>query len=258
MPPIKVLKQSFVIKLAGSIRDNLPRYKRDKPWLAEAAAGSAWQLETNLAPADPLALLDPVDQDFKDVENAIRIHKALPGLTPLQARDPRLWTHLTHGDLWSYMRRRWPVEKYMTDPGKAERYVRERYFVAKNESRALLRNGASRLWWSAMLSYDSQRDNPYELTAVLFTYLDITQQILERNIGRAQAVVRGFLEFLRVNHELLEGGNANRARIRSLAKLLNLTGGVCLLDCLADTEVIGILQREYENIRTGEAKTAAR
>ena len=255
MPPLKVVRQSFVTKLAGSIRDNLPRYKRDKPWQAEFARGTAWELDTNLAPVEPLALLDPVDDNFYDLENAIRIHKALPGLTPLQARDPRLWTRLTHVELWGYMRRRWPVEKYLADPGKAERNIRDRYFVAKNESRALLRNGAARLWWSSRLSYDPGRDNPYELTSVLFTYLDITQQILERNIGRASAVVRGFLDFLRVNSELLAGGEANRAGIRSLAKFLNLTGGVCVLDCLADTEVIGILQREYDRMRTAEAAT---
>ena len=156
------------------------------------------------------------------------------------------------------LRRLGPVaqlEKYLADPGKAERNIRDRYFVAKNESRALLRNGAARLWWSARLSHDPGRDNPYELTSVLFTYLDITQQILERNIGRASAVVRGFLDFLRVNSELLAGGEANRAGIRSLAKFLNLTGGVCVLDCLADTEVIGILQREYDRMRTAEAAT---
>lgn len=198
-------------------------------------------------------LLDPVGDDLKDFENAIRIHKALPGLTPLQARDPRLWTRLTHVELWGYMRWRWPAEKYLADPGKAERNIRDRYFVAKNESRALLRNGAARLWWSARLSYDSGRDNPYELTAVLFTYLDITQQILERNIGRASAVVRGFLDFLRVNSELLAGGDTNRGRIRSLAKFLNLTGGVCVLDCLADTDVIGLLQREHDRMLTAEA-----
>jgi hypothetical protein len=32
-----------------------------------------------------------------------------------------------------------------------------------------------------------------------------------------------------------------------------LTGGVCVLDCLADTEVIGILQREYDRMRRAEA-----
>lgn len=211
MASLKVVRQSFVNKLAGSIRDNLPRYKRDKPWLSEFATGSSWELDTNVTPADPFALLDPAANDFKDLQNAIRIHKAFSELTPLQARDPRLWTRLTHVELWSYMRRRWPVEKYLADPDKAERNIRDRYFVAKNESRALLRNGVARLWWSARLSYVPGRDNAYELTSVLFTYLDITQQILERNIGRASAVVRGFLDFLRVNSELLTGGEANRA-----------------------------------------------
>ncbi len=69
-------------------------------------------------------------------------------------------------------------------------------------------------------------------------------------------MVRGFLDFLRINSELLTGGDVNRARIRSLAKFLNLTGGVCVLDCLADTEVIGILQKELERMKVAESTTA--
>ncbi|HXO27762.1 MAG TPA: DUF6339 family protein [Thermoanaerobaculia bacterium] len=252
MPQLRVLRQSFVNRLIGSIRENLVRYKRADPWLPEFARGSQWELETYIEQSEEIALVDPVESDFRDLENAIRLHRLLPGLTPLQARDPRLWMHLTHLEVWSYMRRRWPIEKYLADPAKAERNIRDRYFVAKNESRALLRNGAARLWWSARLSYDPDRNNPYELTSVLFTYLDITQQILERNVGRASAVVRGFLGFLQNNSELLSGGEANRARIRALAKFLNLSGGVCVLDYLTGAEISGMLTREYDRLRDVE------
>jgi hypothetical protein len=257
MPALRVLRQSLVNTLAGSIPDNLVRYRRDKPWLSEFARGARWELETNVEQSGQLTLIEPAKRDYKDLENAIRLHSVLANLTPLQARDPRLWTRLTHLELWSYMRRRWPVEKYLADPGKAERNVRDRYFVLKNESRALLRNGAARLWWSAKLSYDPNRDNPYELTSVLFAYLDITQQVLERNIGRAATVVRGFLEFLRINSELLSGGEANRARIRALAKYLNLTGGVSVLDCLADADIIRMLKNEWDRMRATEEAASA-
>jgi hypothetical protein len=245
---LTVLREAFTNKLRGSVKENLGRYSQDEPWLVEIAGNAVWKLPTDVTPKEPLDLVEPIGDDLKDLENAIRIHKSLPDLTRRQARDPRLWTQLTHVELWSYMRRRWAVEKHMSDPARALRFVESRYFIIRNESRALLRNGVSRLWWSATLTYDSSRSDPYELTAVLLSLLDITQTLLERSLGRAPSVVHGFLEFLRINGDLLKGGNLNRERIRGLAKFLNLTGGVCVLDCLSKTEIIAILDDEYDKI----------
>jgi hypothetical protein len=81
---------------------------------------------------------------------------------------------------------------------------------------------------------------------VLFSTLDIAQQILERGLGRDPDVLHGFLEFLlKQNSEILTGGDANRARIRRLAKFLNMHGGVCILDWLAKSELLSLLEREY-------------
>lgn len=247
---LSVFREAFVNKLRASILGNLKRYKEDESWVEEFADGSRWKLETPIELKAPLDLLDPIDRDLKDLENSIRLHKALFGLTPVQARDPRLWTSLGHVELWPYMRRRWDVEKYYHERDKAVRYVCQRYFVPQSQSRALLRNGVARLWWYANLTYDGDRDNPYELTAVLLSTLDITQQILERNLGRAQFVMRGFLEFLlRNSHELLSGGDDSRSKIRTLAKALNLYGGVCILDCLTQAEIMAFLEQEFKRLK---------
>jgi hypothetical protein len=156
------------------------------------------------------------------------------------------------------MRKRWPVERFETNPDKASRFILSRYFIAQTDSRALLRNGMARLWWTAQMSFDSARMNPYELTSVLLYTLDITQQILERSMGRAPVIVTGFLEFLLQNKDaLLAGGDQNRVRIRRLAKFLNLYGGVCLLDCLSQTEIIKLLGGELERILASEPKKKA-
>jgi hypothetical protein len=206
-------------------------------------------MQTEVAVADRLALYEPKNGNLMDVENAILLHRALSHLTPLQARDPRLWTHLTHVECWQYMRKRWPVERHIAQRDRAMRFVLSRYFVPQSQSRALLRNGIARLWWTARMSYDAERDNPYELTAVLLSTLDITQQILERGIGRAPNVILSFLEFLVRNREvLLTGGNENRVRIRRLAKFLNLHGGVSILDCLSKAEILELLHIEFSRI----------
>jgi hypothetical protein len=87
------------------------------------------------------------------------------------------------------------------------------------------------------------------LTEILLSTLDITQQIVERGMGRARNIIKGLLEFLLRNKTvLLSGGDANRLRIRSLAKYLNMHGGVCILDVLGEGEVMGFLDRELSRI----------
>jgi hypothetical protein len=246
---IVILKTSFVNALRSSIRANLGRYLQNDMWLAEAAPKDSRDMRTGVEVAEPLFLDFPEGGNLKDTENAIRFHRALRQLTPLQARDPRLWTRMTHVEFWQYMRLRWPVERHMANQGRAIRFVESRYFVPQSQSRALLRNGIARLWWAAQLSHDPERENAYELTAVLLSMLDIAQQILERGMGRANNVIKAFLEFLLRNKvTLLTGGDANRSRIRRLAKHLNMYGGVSLLDCLSQSEVMELLEEELARI----------
>jgi hypothetical protein len=249
MKKLTIFKMPFVNELRRSIKDNLPKYTADKPWVNEIGFAATRDLETHLELQKPLDLLNPEGDDLKDLENAIRVHKALRQLSPLQARDPRLWVRLAHSELWNYMRKRWPAERYLKDGEKAVRVITERYFVPQSQSRALLRNGIARLWWTAHLSFDSSRANNYELTGMLLASLDITQQILERNMGRAPAVLKGFLDFLsRHAQPLLQGGDANRKRIRRLAIFLNLQGGVSILDCLDQEDIINHLEGEFARI----------
>lgn len=245
---LSVFKSTFVTSLADSVVANLVRYSEDDPWASEIGTTSQRDLKTLIELNEPLELLEPTGGDLKDIENAIRVHKAFPQLSPLQARDPRLWTRLTHVEAWDYMRKRWPVEKH-GEVAVAQRYVEAHYFVKQSQSRALLRNGIARLWWYAKVSHDPDRDNPYELVAVLLSTLDITQQMLERSFGRAPVVLKGFLEFLNRNRDvLLTGGNENRNRIRRLAKFLNMHGGFCILDSLSQPQIMGLLETEFKRI----------
>jgi len=248
--PLLIFRDNFVDRLRGSIRDNLRRYRAKDAWIDDIQGGLAASIQTTVEPASKLQLRHPDGDDLKDLENAILVHGALSSLTPVQARDPRLWACLTHVECWSYMRARWGIERFGGDASKTERFVLSRYFIARNESRALLRNGMARLWWYGYLTHDANRKNPYELTGVLLSTLDITQQILERSLGRVPQVNSGFLEFLlRNKKELIGPGDDKRVKVRHLAKHLNLVGGVTLLDCLGKSEVLEVLDHEFDRIQ---------
>lgn len=243
--PLELFRNDHVGNLRRNAAADWERYTERKPWAGRATGGVKIHLRSGLELAAPLELELPDGGKLKDLENAKIVHAAFPDLTPLQARDPRLWTRLTHVECWAYMRKRWDVGKFSTEPEKAGRFVLSHYFISRAESRMLLRNGIARLWWYAYLTHDSTRDDPYELTAELLSYLDIAKVLLETNMGRAPHVRTGFLDFLRNNGARL-GGSAEqrRKRIRDLAKLLNLRGGITLLDCLTKEEVTAMLDEE--------------
>lgn len=253
MSTLTYFKSSLVNALQGSLDANLDRYLRNDVWISEVSTKNTSDMPTSVEVSEPLFLELPEGDNLRDIENAIRLHRALHHLTPLQASDPRLWTRLSHVEFWPYMRRRWPVERHMSNRDRAKRFVDSRYFIAQRQSRALLRNGIARLWWTGQLSHDPDRENPYELTTILLSTLDITQQIVERGMGRAPNIIRGFLEFLVQNQgTLLTGGNANRVRIRRLAKHLNMYGGISVLDLLSQGEIMELLSTELKRIMKGE------
>lgn len=260
MANILIFRSQYVDALRMDIPKNLKKYTTDAVWVTSVGTSSDRNVRTGLAlRTKEVELLEPDSEDHKDIENAIRLHKAMPEFTRLNGRDPRLWTRLSHVELWPYMRKRWPIEKYLKDGDKvAQGRVLERYFIAQSQSRALMRNGVARLWWGAYLTFDPKRSNPYELTAVLFHTLDIAQQILERGMGRAPSVLHGFLEFLlKYRTELLTRGDLKRVRIRKLAKFLNMHGGVCILDSLSKDAVMDLLETEFVQIKALEGATEA-
>ena len=243
--PLDLFRNAHVRQLRDGVPANLGRYAEPKPWADRKPGADRIVFKAALEPAAPLKLELPAGGDLKDLENAQIVHRAFPNLTPLQARDRRLWTRLTHVECWAYMRKRWDVPAQTGDDAKRQRYVLARYFVPQSQSRALLRNGVARRWWYAHLTHDPGRADPYELTEVLLDSLDTAQQVLERNLGRARPVRTGFLDFLLANSERLGSSSGQkRASIRRLAKALNLRGGVTLLDCLDAREVMAILDGE--------------
>jgi hypothetical protein len=116
-----------------------------------------------------------------DFVNAQKLFSALPGLTPSQAADPRLWTTLSLTAYWDYAKSRYPI----TGAGlfgrlrkndlrtQAERlaeaqqnWVRSHYFAGTPRVR-LRDNAISRLWWMAHYANGFPGHNSSEVLEVL-------------------------------------------------------------------------------------------
>ena len=239
-----IFRDLYTERLLAEVPQNAPKYLLDSPWARSEAPSDSF-LPTKLTLKGNVALSLPDGDGLKDLENSLRIYRMLPDLAPVQARDPRLWTRLCHEEFWEYMRLRWDASKHASDTARQARYIQSHYFIAQAQSRALLRNGIARLWWYAHLTHDLSREKPFELTEVLLSTLDITQQVLERSLGRSRGILFGFLEFLFQIRE--EGIALKREQIREMAKRLNMTGGVTLLDTLTAKEISALLREDLQD-----------
>jgi len=172
-------------------------------------------------------VLDPkVDSDL---ENSIKIFDLFNGLDLVQANDRRLWVTLTHTTFFNYSRQRWFKD------GHSDKQIMRRFHFEGASLEARMRNSISRLWWAAKITYDSTRNDPYELTKLLWSKQDIYQNLVERSYGTYDSVVKGFLEFYS------EHGTLKEDQVRKLFTALNSIGGVKVLSVHSKNEIKDIL-----------------
>ena len=131
----------------------------------------------------PELLLDGGPKD--DVENAIRIHGWLKGLSRAEANDPRLWVTLTHREFFEYVRERWSITRD-TSPGS----ILSRFFFSGVGIQARTRNAISRLWWLAELTYEPGAKDPYGLLKLTLRHQDMQLNLYERRFGMVESLRR--------------------------------------------------------------------
>lgn len=179
----------------------------------------------------------PLSKD--DCKNSIELYKQLQKIDRVQANDKRLWVSLTHTRFFSYTKKRWKVSAISSDDT-----IKERFHFEGTGIEARMRNAISRLWWAAKITYDQRRENPFELTEVLWEKQDIYTALVERSFVSYPNVVHGFLDFYKRNKHLKEDD------LRALLRGLNAVGGVKILPLIPTEEMPDELRRvaDYNRI----------
>ena len=164
----------------------------------------------------PEGLLDRLDPE-DDFASAKEIYQAYENITPLLASLPDLWVYLAHVDLFPYVQRRWPK---IFDKDVEVQYVLNHW----HENSHFMRTSFAGLWWHTYLTYDKHRENPFELTEVLFKSQDFrTLRFGELGLIRHRPAMIGVLEFLIDNPDITQ--NAFDARGQYISRYFNLLGG---------------------------------
>ncbi len=164
-----------------------------------------------------------------DFENAKQLFDSYKNLTPFQATDIRIWTYMSHVSHMDYIRTRYPIPE--NDAKAAAKHIESHWFINNLSARRISDHGIARLWWAAKLTYDQQREDPYELTKELFKMQDFYRTLFGGRLGRSKQFIHAVLEFVKENESLFS--DSKEAKVRLLIRKMNYESGYRLLTSLS-------------------------
>lgn len=146
-------------------------------------------------PEDLLSKMVPTTEG--DFQSAVALYEAYKDLSPLQAIDSQLWESLSLTDLFPYMQKRWNL-KDCKDEKELKSSILNHFTI---KAHGLMRQGLGGLWWLVHLTSDPDRENPYELTEILFK--NYTLRTVRFGVGRViqhKEAAIGILQYIK-DHE---------------------------------------------------------
>ena len=243
---ITYLREDALDKLKKTINDKLDKYRSDTPWIGKTMGSAKWSATMELDGIE-LPNLSVSANPGSDVDNIIKLHKAMKNLPLRIAADERFWCYQTHFTYWKYMRARWPVDKKPIK--KAVKTVQSKYFFTTEKRRVpLFENGIARLWWYGQTAYNPSLDNPYELVPYMMTTQRIAAIFVERINSRCPKVARSLLCALKKEKE--EGRPfRDTNNFIALMRWLNLKADFIILDSLPEEKLLSMIQNQIQEIR---------
>ena len=247
---IRYLREAALENLRSSVAKNLERYRTTgfEDYFSDVDA-STRELKGNFKSGLKKlgALKSPQSRtDLFDVENSSLAYEALKKLTPIQAREERIWAYLCHFDCLDYVRKRWPIP---SDDEAAVKHILTHFF-AKSLRATERDNALSRLWWMGMIAGRAEGVSREDTLEVLMYRADVRANVIERpttgtSVPVFSAVVRQLkasFDGKKILHE--------RAHFRAFMKEINSAGGVLLLDSLGKARLDGLM-KEIISVRLG-------
>lgn len=236
MSKIYYIDDQILEDLKLNTAQNLDFYKQVEPWCEQLLFINISEIEK------PVYLkIVPGDKGQHDLENAILIYEALKNLPFSVATNENYWAFMTHIVYWDYMRNRWPIENAQQDEIS---FIHTRYMFSSKNKR-YYRNGLSRLWLYAALTYDElNNEDPYFYTKIMMKNQDLAGLILEtttvsRNFKALKATLEVInkIDLLEENDEIVKI-KGKREFIRDVMKQVNFIGAITIWDSLSHEEAV--------------------
>lgn len=231
MSTYRIMKDAMLTEIKENIKDYLSSYlSQNNQRFLELLNIKEVDYENDLIVTD----LENSSRD--DLANSITLYEKYKDIPLSLASNEKFWAFLAHTDYWNYMCQRWPVKK---QDKNIVNYIKNRYFFGDKK---FYRNGLSRLWWYAYLTYDPNKEDPYYYTRLMLSEQEIANLLIETTqVSRNQVALKAILEVINKVGKLQETGEIKKIKnrrqfIRNLIKYVNLVGGVTLWDQLSEEE----------------------
>ena len=222
----KTFKDSYITTLKDQVKSGvaIPLYGQDA---FEVDETQVKRLAAVYAPEGLREkMLQYVNDDFMGAKT---LYEAYSNISPLLASNESFWAYLTHTTLFKYMQQRW---SNVLDGTSTSNYILDHWFVS---SQGLIRNALANLWWNIHNTIDSTREDPYELSEIVFkNYTLRTMTFGISTLIRHREVMIGILEFLKENPTITAESFENRGRF--IVKYFNRLGAV---------KQLAYLERDY-------------
>ena len=234
----KTFKESYMKTLRDAVKSEaaIPLYA------AESFEIDNTQIKRLANVYHPDGLTEKLNEIWEDdLKSAIAIYEGYKDISLILASNEAFWAYLTHVDLFTYTQNRWPKVK---DSDCTADYIIDHWFLGTN---GLLRNAVASMWWSVYNTIDPSRENPYELTEILFK--NYTLRVItfgSYSLIRHREAMIGILSFLKDNPIIT--ANAFEYRGRFISKYFNRLGAVKQLTYLDRDFFYGICSKMKDKI----------
>ena len=222
----KTFKDSYITTLKDQVKSGvaIPLYGQDA---FEVDETQVKRLAAVYAPEGLREkMLQYVNDDFMGAKT---LYEAYSNISPLLASNESFWAYLTHTTFFKYMQQRW---SNVLDGTSTSNYILDHWFVS---SQGLIRNALANLWWNIHNTIDSTREDPYELSEIVFkNYTLRTMTFGISTLIRHREAMIGILEFLKENPTITAESFENRGRF--IVKYFNRLGAV---------KQLAYLERDY-------------
>lgn len=175
------------------------------------------------------------DEGRHEIESDVApaVHRELD-LTRRQASDIGIWHYLAV--IWrpDFVRHRWPWD----DSQRTETSMREKFLGSATD---LYANAFHRMWWHAELTYDPNRDDPYELTREVSGFQRLADWLFDPEFARYKPLVIACGDLL--SDESTEVVNKTVKRVNHAVSTIPIEGQ-------SEDDLRQIVERVKSNVET--------
>jgi hypothetical protein len=228
---LKLFSSGYIEKLkADAINGDCSIYYEDSfPFNPEFTFDN-----TDIHVSETPNLINPTSRDnLFNFENGKIIYEAYKNLNPVHATDSRIWTYMAHVTFWDYMKSRLKLSNAAAE--NVGQYILKHYFVEKIQQRYLLDNHIASLWWVCHETYDTHREDPYELTKEAFSMADYTRDVIGSSLGLYKNFLHAFLETVIENPQIFEKYKEGKKRL--LMAKMNYFAGYSIVSSMSKSEI---------------------